>query len=142
MAVTNNKIVTVALLALNNGLANQYADNADAALKTLIDAVSARIATLEGEEEGSVRKIVADAIAGIVADAPESLNTLKEISDWLTSHASDAAAMNTAIQKNTSDVTSLNERIDALEAADITIATEADIRALWKRQSEENTETE
>ena len=40
-------------------------------------------------------------IAEIVADAPEDLDTLKEIADWITEHADDAAAMNTAILANT-----------------------------------------
>ena len=39
-------------------------------------------------------------IAEIVANAPEDLDTLKEISDWISSHANDAAAMNTAISTN------------------------------------------
>ena len=51
----------------------------------------------DSSTEGSVRKITADAIAEIVADAPESLDTLKEIADWIATHASDAAAMNSAI---------------------------------------------
>lgn len=33
-------------------------------------------------------------------NAPESLNTLKEIADWITNHAESASAMNTQIQAN------------------------------------------
>ena len=40
-------------------------------------------------------------IAEIVANAPEDLDTLKEIADWIKTHANDAAAMNTAILANT-----------------------------------------
>ena len=40
-------------------------------------------------------------IAEIVAEAPESLNTLKEIADWIKNHANDAATMNTEILANT-----------------------------------------
>ena len=40
-------------------------------------------------------------IAEIVANAPEDLDTLKEISDWISSHANDAAAMNAEIKANT-----------------------------------------
>ena len=40
-------------------------------------------------------------IAEIVAEAPEDLDTLKEIADWISSHANDAAAMNTEILANT-----------------------------------------
>ena len=40
-------------------------------------------------------------IAEIVANAPEDLDTLKEIADWISAHANDAAAMNTEILANT-----------------------------------------
>ena len=40
-------------------------------------------------------------IAKIVANAPEDLDTLKEIADWISAHADDASAMNTAILANT-----------------------------------------
>lgn len=63
---------------------------------------------------GSVKKAVADGIAKIVADAPESLDTLKEISDWISSHADDAAAMNSAIQTNSSAITALQTLIGSL----------------------------
>lgn len=60
-----------------------------------------RIDTLVGNETGddakSVRTISAEEVAKIVADAPESLNTLKEIADWISTHSDDAAAMNSAI---------------------------------------------
>ena len=39
-------------------------------------------------------------IAQIIAKAPEDLDTLKEIADWIKNHANDAAAMNTAILAN------------------------------------------
>lgn len=144
MATTNEKIVTLALLALNNELATKYVDDADAALKTLIDAVSAKLAVLEGEDEGSVKKIVADALAEIVADAPESLDTLKEISDWIASHGSDAAEMNTAIQENASDISELKEKVESLESEEpLVFATAEDIRALWaEKNSDEEEDTE
>lgn len=64
-----------------------------------IATLQSAVNTLNGDSqtEGSVRKITADAIAEIVAGAPESLNTLKELSDWIENHAQDAAAMNSAI---------------------------------------------
>ena len=50
-------------------------------------------------------------IAEIVASAPEDLDTLKEIADWISSHADDAAAMNTAISTNASDISSLKTSV-------------------------------
>ncbi len=48
---------------------------------------------------GSVKKTVDDAIAAIVASAPEDFDTLKEISDWISGHANDASAMNSDISE-------------------------------------------
>ena len=49
-------------------------------------------------------KIITERVAEIVAGAPEEFDTLKEMSDWLIEHEDSAAAMNTAIQKNTADI--------------------------------------
>ena len=48
-------------------------------------------------DEGSVKKTVSDEIAKVIAGAPESFDTLKEVSDWIATHGQDAAAMNSAI---------------------------------------------
>ena len=76
------------------------------------------IGVLNGDETtaGSVKKTVADEIAKIVAGAPEDLDTLKEISDWISSHSDDAAAMNSAIQTNSSAITALQTLIGSLPA--------------------------
>ena len=50
---------------------------------------------------GQITAEVTAKIAEIVANAPEDLDTLKEISDWIKTHANDASAMNTAILANT-----------------------------------------
>jgi len=51
------------------------------------------IVVLNGEGEGSVKKAVADAIAGVVAGAPEDFDTLKEVADWIGSDTTGAAQM-------------------------------------------------
>ena len=80
----------------------------DTQLKASIKANTDAIAVLNGDgTAGSVKKTVADEIAKVVGDAPESLDTLKEISDWISSHSESAAAMNSAIQKNDSDIAEL-----------------------------------
>ena len=65
----------------------------------------AAIARLNGtsSEEGSV----AYQIAQVVAGADESYDTLKEIADWISSHATDAATMNSQISTNKNDITAL-----------------------------------
>lgn len=101
-----------------NGLATAQAvfDYVKALASGDVADLKAAIDTLNGEktEEGSVKKTVADAIAEIVANAPEDLDTLKEISDWITDHADDAAAMNTQIQTNKTDIENLAKLVGEL----------------------------
>lgn len=80
----------------------------DTALNGRVTATETAINTLNGTGAGSVKKQVADAVAGIVADAPEAYDTLKEISDWISTHASDASAMNSQINTNKTDIATLN----------------------------------
>ena len=59
-------------------------------------------------------------IAEIVANAPEDLDTLKEIADWISSHANDAAAMNTAILANTEAISGKADKIHTHTKSEIT----------------------
>lgn len=77
-------------------LANKIKTN-----QSSITTVQAAISTLNGTGAGSVEKTVTDKIAEVVASAPADFDTLKEISDWISDHADDASAMNSAIQANT-----------------------------------------
>lgn len=54
---------------------------------------------------------ITEKVSEIVAGAPEDFDTLKEMSDWLTEHEGSAAEMNTAIQQNKTDISSLNTEI-------------------------------
>ena len=66
----------------------------DAALQDL----NGKVTTLVGEDTNkSARAIAAEETAKIVAGADASYDTLKEIADWISSHSTDAAAMNSAI---------------------------------------------
>ena len=47
-----------------------------------------------------VGQAVTNGVARIVAGAPEDFDTLKEMSDWISSHETSAAAMNSAISDN------------------------------------------
>lgn len=66
---------------------------AAAALEGRVAANEGAIATLNGEGDGSVKKAVADAIAGVVSGAPEDFDTLKEVADWIGSDTTGAAQM-------------------------------------------------
>lgn len=84
----------------------------DTEVRGLISANTTAIEVLNGTGAGSVSKQVADAVAQIVSDAPEAYDTLKEISDWITSHASSAAEMNSNIQ---SLQTAMGGKVDKVE---------------------------
>lgn len=86
----------------------------DSTLRADINANTVAIGVLNGTGDGSVKKAVADGIASIVADAPEAFDTLKEISDWISSHASDAAGMNSSINTNKEDIANLKTLIGTL----------------------------
>ena len=60
---------------------------------------------------GQITAEVTAKIAEIVANAPEDLDTLKEIADWISAHANDAAAMNTQINTNKSDISALKTSV-------------------------------
>lgn len=86
----------------------------DKQIKADIAANKGAIDTLNGTGDGSVKKAVSDAVAKIVAEAPESYDTLKEISDWITNHTSDAATMNSQINTNKTDIANLKTLIGTL----------------------------
>lgn len=65
-----------------------------AALQSLIDILNS-----DSNVDGSVRKTVAEAIARVVAGAPEDLDTLREIADYIASDKTGAAQMAAAISQ-------------------------------------------
>ena len=86
-----------------------------------IDTLQETVALLNGAstEAGSVAYQIAQVIDG----APESLDTLKEIADWIGSDTTGAAALNSRI----SDVESKNREQDTkLQGLEATIGTNAD----------------
>ena len=87
-----------------SGLVKQVADN-KAAIDTLNGA-----STVEGS--------VAYQIAQVVAGADESFDTLKEIADWITTHKTDAASMNSQINTNKDDIAALKTKVGETSVAD------------------------
>lgn len=92
----------------------QRATQKEAEIEAIANQNKSDLEVLKGDGEGSVTKTVADEIAKIIADAPESFDTLKEISDWISTHEGDAAGMNSAIQQNKTDIASLKTLIGTL----------------------------
>lgn len=58
-------------------------------------------------------------IAELVANAPEDLDTLKEIADWISAHADSASAMNTQIQANAEAIAGKADKAHTHSASDI-----------------------
>lgn len=86
----------------------------DTEIKKSIKANTDAIGVLNGTGDGSVDKKVADAVASIVANAPAAYDTLKEISDWISTHTEDASAMNSSIQTNKTDIANLAKLVGTL----------------------------
>lgn len=88
----------------------------DTQVKADIKSNADAIKTLNGnaQTEGSVSKQVADAVAKIVAEAPEAYDTLKEIATWISTHENDASAMNQSIQTNKTDIANLVKLVGSL----------------------------
>lgn len=64
---------------------------------------------------GRITGEVTARIAEVVADAPEDLDTLKEIADWISTHADSASEMNTQIQTNKDNIAANTSDISALQ---------------------------
>ena len=70
----------------------------DTALAGRVTTVEGKVTTLIGDDASkSARTIASEEVAKIVAGADASYDTLKEIADWISSHKTDATAMNSAI---------------------------------------------
>ena len=59
------------------------------------------------ETVAKIKNQIAIEVSNIIAEAPESFDTLKEISDWIATHVDSAAAMNSKIVQNQNDIKAL-----------------------------------
>lgn len=74
---------------------------------------------IDADTDKSVRDIAVDVLTETLVSetATEAYDTLAEMSAWIKSHPEDAAAMNTTIQKNATDIQSNTAAITNLDAA-------------------------
>ena len=93
------------------GYLTEHQDLSAYATKEEIPTVPSKVSELTNDSNyqtaEQVNSTVTTEIAKIVADAPEDLNTLKEMSDWIAGHEDDASAMNSAISDNKTAITAL-----------------------------------
>lgn len=125
--------------------AEEAATYDDTALAGRVTTVEGKVTTLVGSDANkSARAIAAEEVAKIVDGADASYDTLKEIADWISSHKTDAAAMNSAILaleaivdgiggdgEKATVVAYVTDAIDALSIGDYAKA--ADLTALAAR---------
>lgn len=92
-------------------------DALDTATTGRVSVLEAKVDVLNGEAtvEGSVKKQVVDAIAGVVAKAPEDFDTLKEIADWIANDQTGAASLANRVSAVEKTVGEQGEAIAALE---------------------------
>ena len=67
---------------------------------------------------GEVNTAISNAIAELIDKAPENLDTLKEIADWIKEHGKEAADMLTAIQQNTIKINASIKDVDVAPGVD------------------------
>ena len=92
---------------------------------SIVNELQEKVNTLiDTDNDKSVRDIAVDVLTETLVSetATEAYDTLAEMSAWIKSHPEDAAAMNTAIQKNATDITNLDA---AYKAADVKVLTDA-----------------
>ena len=89
------------LIAVINAIDENKAD------KTTTEALQEAINILNGTGEGSVKYTIADAVATIVAQAPEDFDTLKEIADWIANDETGTLDLIGRVEKAEADVEAL-----------------------------------
>ena len=95
---------------LKSVIADILGGSEETSLKDLADA----IAKLNGDDnvDGSVKKQVKDAINAVVDGAPEALDTLKEIADWIGSDESGTAELISKVDANTKAIADNKAALD------------------------------
>ena len=89
------------LVAIINAIDENKAD------KTTTEALQGAIDILNGTGDGSVKYTVADAVATIVAQAPEDFDTLKEIADWIANDETGTLDLIGRVEKAEADIEAL-----------------------------------
>lgn len=80
----------------------------------------------DGRANKTVREIASEEVAKIVDGADASFDTLKEVSDWISTHGTDAATMNTQIGANKAAIEKLNGTAETVGSVANTVNTAID----------------
>jgi chromosome segregation ATPase len=109
------------------GSVTKNSDDISAITQTL-DSVDERLVALESVDHD---KLIADAVASVVADAESDFDTLKEVADWIASDKENSTALQTTVSNHTDSINALTGDLDALE-----IKVNEDIENLSKHMSD------
>ena len=107
-----------------------------------ISEVSAPLSTLVGSDtDKSARDIALEVLTEqlVPETAQESLDTLEEIAAWIQEHPESFTALNAIVQNNSSSITDLDSRVDALEETTYVEYTDEEIDSLFVESSTEET---
>ena len=96
------------------------------ALNQLTQSNSDAIEIINGNGEGSIEKKVSDAIAKLVDNAPETFDTLKELSDWIENNEAESAVLIEKVNSNEQAIQSANEEIESAKTSIEEIKTSMD----------------
>lgn len=131
ISVNNAEIAVAGLQALAFKAQVSEAD-LDAALKAVLDAkasgsdltaLAGRVTTAEGAIEtlnggadvaGSVDAKIAAAVAAIMENPDETMNSIKELVDWIDEHAGSALELSNQVTTNKNDIKALTDLVGAL----------------------------
>lgn len=120
-----NRITSVTTTANNN---KTSLDNLETTLNTNLANLKAKDAELEeaitNVKNDVVPKAVTEGIAEVIAEAPEDLNTLKKIADYIASDKTKAAQIETAISNLQKEDVQLANSINANATSITTIQTQ------------------
>ena len=130
--------INAKILRLNEELNTLKESVNNAASKSDVEKNSAAIEVLNGDGEGSVKKIAEDAaataVANVVAGAESDFDTLKEVADWIAADKEGSAALQTTVSNHTESINTINSNLGALESK-----VDGDIANLTSHMSEAST---
>lgn len=100
-----------------DGLADNYdaagtAAGLNAAMDTRMTSVEGDVAALKAIDHD---KLVADAVAAVVAGAESDFDTLKEVADWIAADRTGSAKLQATVSGHSDSINTINGELDALE---------------------------
>lgn len=104
--------------------AKSYADGLNSAMTTRVDGIEDRVEANEEAIEllngnastaGSVDYKIAQAVAGIMENPDDTMNSIQELVNWTNEHAEDALALSNQVTQNKNDIAAEKQRAEGIE---------------------------